>query len=62
MFRFIFLVLFLFSFLLFGIPMLIIEWTLNKCLKHFNREASDYRCLGSYSGLLRVSYGLPEWR
>lgn len=45
MIRFIFLVLFLFSFLLFGIPMLVIEWALGKCMKHFNQEASDYRCL-----------------
>ena len=45
MIRFIFLVLFLFSFLLFGIPMLVIEWALSKCMKRFNQEASDYRCL-----------------
>ena len=45
MIRFLFLVLFLFGFLLFGIPMLVIEWLLGKCLKNFNQEASDYRCL-----------------
>ncbi len=41
MIRFIFLVLFLFSFLLLGIPVLGIEWVRRK----FNPKASDYRCL-----------------
>lgn len=41
MIRFILLVLFLFSFLLFGLPILGIEWIYSK----FNREASDYQCL-----------------
>ena len=54
MIRFIFLVLFLFSFLLFGIPMLVIEWLLSKCLNNFNQEASDYRCLRVVQWAFRV--------
>ena len=41
MIRFILLVLFLFGFLLFGIPVLVVE----RIRMKFNREASDYRCL-----------------
>ncbi|MXP78653.1 1-acylglycerol-3-phosphate O-acyltransferase [Lachnospiraceae bacterium WCA-9-b2] len=59
MIRFILLVLFLFSFLLFGIPMLIIEWALSKCIKNFNKEASDYRSLRvvqwAFRGLLWIT-------
>ena len=54
MIRFLFLVLFLFGFLLFGIPMLVIEWLLGKCLKNFNQEASDYRCLRVVQWAFRV--------
>lgn len=41
MLRFIGVVLFLFSFLLFGIPLLGIEWIIGK----FNKEKADYHCL-----------------
>ena len=41
MIRFILLVLFLFSFLLFGLPILGAEWIYRK----YNQEASDYQCL-----------------
>lgn len=41
MIRFILLVLFLFSFLLFGLPILGAEWIYSK----FNKKASDYQCL-----------------
>lgn len=41
MIRFILLVLFLFSFLLFGLPILGVEWIYRK----YNKEASDYQCL-----------------
>ena len=59
MIRFIFLVLFLFGFLLFGIPMLVIEWAFGKCIRNFNKEASDYRCLRvvqwAFRGLLWIT-------
>ena len=55
MIRFILLVLFLFSFLLFGLPVLAIEWIYSK----FNREASDYQCLRivqwAFKGILKIT-------
>ena len=55
MIRFILLVLFLFSFLLFGIPILIVEWIRSK----FDQEASDYRCLRlvqwAFRGILKIT-------
>ena len=55
MIRFISLVLFLFSFLLFGIPVLIVEWF----RRRFDQEASDYRCLRivqwAFKGILRIT-------
>ncbi len=55
MIRFILLVLFLFSFLLFGIPVLIVEWF----RRRFDQEASDYRCLRivqwAFKGILRIT-------
>ena len=56
MLRFTFLVIFLISFLILSIPVLLVEAIIGK----FNRKAKDYSCLRIVQWGFRCIYGSPE--